>query len=68
MVKFTYNNAKNASTNCTLFELNYSYYSRVLFKKDIDPHLRSHFANELAEKLRKLIEVCCQNLFYIYKL
>ena len=39
-----------------------------MFKKNVDPHSRSCFADKLAEKLKELIEICCQNLLYIQKL
>ena len=68
MAEFAYNNAKNASTGHTPFELNCSYQPKVLFKKNIDPDLRSCFADKLAEELRELMEVCCQNLFHTQKL
>ena len=58
MVKFVSNNAKNASTGHTLFELNYSYYPRVLFKKNVDPYLKFHSINKLTEELKELMEVC----------
>ncbi len=64
MVEFTYNNAKNTSTGHTPFELNCGYYPRVSFKEDVDPCLRSRSANELAEELEELMEVCCQNLLH----
>ncbi len=64
MAEFAYNNAKNASTGDTPFELNCGYHSKVSFKENTDPHSRSRSANKLAEKLRKLIEVCCQNLLH----
>ncbi len=64
MAEFAYNNAKNASTDHIPFELNCDYYSRVSFKEDVDPCSRSRSANKLAEELRELIEVCCQNLLY----
>ncbi len=65
MVEFAYNNAKNTSTGHTLFELNYGYYYRVSFKKDIDPHSKSRSTNKLAEELKKQMEVCYQNLLHI---
>ncbi len=68
MAEFKYNNAKNASIGHTLLELNCGYNPRVSFKEDVDPCSRSHFANKLAEELRKLIEVCCQNLLYAQEL
>ncbi len=37
MAEFAYNNAKNASTGHTPFELNYGYHPRVFFEEDIDP-------------------------------
>ncbi len=64
MAEFAYNNAKNASTGHTLFELNCGYHPKVSFKEDIDPRSRSRSANKLAEELRELMEVCCQNLLY----
>ncbi len=65
MVEFTYNNVKNASTSYTSFKLNYDYHPKVFFEEDVSPHSRSHSTNKLAEELRKLIEVCCQNLLHI---
>ena len=59
MAKFTYNNAKNASTGHTPFELNCGYHPKVLFKEDIDPHLKSRSTDKLARELKELIEVCC---------
>ena len=38
------------------------------FEEDVDSHLKSCFANELAEKLRELMEVCCQNFSYAQEL
>lgn len=64
MTDFTYNNAKNASTSHTLFELNYRYHSRVLFKDDIDPYSRSRSANKLVMEVRELMEICYQNLLH----
>ncbi len=64
IAEFAYNNANNGSTGHTLFELNCGYYPRFSFEEDVDPRLRSHSANELAEELRELMEVCYQNLFY----
>ncbi len=68
MVEFAYNNAKNASTDHTPFKLKYGYYSRISFKEDIDPRLRSCSTNKLAEELRKLMKVCCQNLLHTQEL
>ncbi len=68
MAEFAYNNAKNASTSHTPFELNRGYHPRVSFEEDVDPHSRSRSANKLVEELRELMEVCCQNLLYAQEL
>ncbi len=68
MAEFAYNNAKNASTGHTPFELNCGYHPRVSFEEDVDPRARSRSANELAEELRELMEVCCQNLLHAQEL
>ena len=64
MAEFAYNNAKNARTGHTLFKLNCGYYPKISFEEDVDLRSRSCFANKLAEELKELIEVCCQNLLY----
>ena len=64
MAEFAYNNAKNTSTGHIPFELNCGYHLKVSFEEDVDSRLRSCFVNKLAEKLKKLIEICCQNLFH----
>ncbi len=68
MAEFAYNNAKNASTAHTPFGLNCGNHSRVFFEKDMDSRSRSRFTDKLAEELRELIEVCCQNLLYAQEL
>ncbi len=68
MAEFAYNNAKNASTGYTLFKLNCGYHPRVSFEEDVDPRLRFRSANELAEELKELMEVCYQNLFHAQEL
>ena len=68
MAEFAYNNTKNGSTGFTLFEFNCGYYLKVFFKENIDPRLESCFINKLNKKLRKLIKVYFQNLFYAQKL
>ncbi len=64
IVEFAYNNIKNASTGHTPFKFNCGYHLRVSFEEDIDPRSRSYSANKLAEELRKLMEVCCQNFLH----
>ena len=68
MAKFVYNNTKNASTGRILFKLNYGYHPQVSFKNNVDLHSKSCSANKLAKKLRELIDICQQNLFYAQKL
>ncbi len=63
MTEFIYNNAKNTNTSHTLFKFNCGYHPRVFFEEDVDLGLRSCSAN-LAEELRKLMEVSYQNLFH----
>lgn len=43
----------------TLFELNCRYHPRVLFEDETDFHSNSCSTNKLAEKPKKLIEICC---------
>ena len=58
MAEFVYNNAKNASTGHTPFEFNCGFHPQVFFKDAVDPCSRSCSANELAKKLRELIDIC----------
>ncbi len=64
MAKFAYINTKNDSTSHTPFYLNCRFYFWVSFKKDINLRFRFRLANKLADKLKKLMEICCQNLLY----
>ena len=57
MAKFAYNNAKNASTSHTPFELNCGYHPQMSYKEDIDPRSQSKLADELSAKLRELMIV-----------
>ena len=68
MAESLYNNTKNISTYYTLFELNCGFYLQVLFKEDVNFHLKSCSTNKLAEKLKKLIKICYQNLVHIQEL
>ena len=68
MVEFAYNNAKNASTGHTPFELNCGYYPRMLYKEDVNLHSQSKLADELSAKLRKLMIVCQENLHHVQEL
>ncbi len=61
MAKFTYNNARNASTGYTPFELNYGFHPKVSYKEDVDPYFRSKSVDMLATVLRELMTVCRDN-------
>ena len=67
MAELVYNNAKNASTSHTPFKLNSGFHLQVFFENNVNPRSKSCFANELAKKLRKLIDICHQNLLYAKK-
>ena len=67
MAEFAYNNAKNASTGYTPFELNCGYHPRVSYE-DLDPRSKSRTAKELSSKLQKLMTVCQQNLHHAQEL
>ena len=68
MAEFAYNNAKNASTSHILFELNYSYHPQMLYKEEVDLYSKSKLADELSVKLRELMIICWENLYYAQKL
>ena len=58
MAEFAYNNAKNASTSHTPFKLKCGFYLQVSFKDDVDPRSRFCSINELANKLKELMDIC----------
>ena len=68
MPKFAYNNAKNASTGYTPFELNCGYHLWFSYKEDLDPRSKSRTAEELSSELRELMIVCQQNLHHAQEL
>ena len=70
MAEFTYNNAKNASTGYTPFELNCGYHPRISYKEEeiLYPRSKSKTAKELSFELRELIIVYQQNLYHAQKL
>ena len=47
MAELAYNNAKNASTGHTPFELNCGYHRRVSYEEDLDTRSKSKAADEL---------------------
>ena len=68
MAEFAYNNAKNASTGHTPFELNCGYHPWMLYKDNVDPRSKSKSADNLSAELRELIIVCKENLHHAQKL
>ena len=58
MAEFVYNNAKNASTGHTPFELNCGYHPCVSFEEDTDLYSRSKTVDKLLAELHELIIVC----------
>ncbi len=68
MAEFAYNNAKNASTGHTPFELNCGFHPRASYEEDIDPRSKSKAADELATELKELTTVCRENLQHAQEL
>ena len=68
MAKFAYNNAKNASTGHTPFELNCGYHPRMSYEEEVDPRSKSKSADELSAELRELMIVCRENLHHAQEL
>ena len=68
MAEFAYNNARNASTGHTPFELNYGYHPWMSYEEDVDPRSQSKLANELSAELRELMIVCRENLYHAQEL
>ena len=68
MAKFAYNNSKNASIGHMFFKLNCSYQPRILYKEEVDYRSQSKSLDELAEELKELIIVCCENLYHTQEL
>ena len=68
--ELAYNNAKNASTGYTSFELNCGYHSCVSYKKEeiLNSRSKSKTAVELFFKLKELIIICQQNLYHAQEL
>lgn len=67
MVELVYNNAKNTSTSHISFKFNYSYYLYLFFENKEKSCSKSCSTNKLAKKLKSLIAIFQQNLFYIQK-
>ena len=63
MAELAYNNAKNASTGHTPFELNCGYHPRMLYEEDVDSRSKLKSADELLAELRELMIVYRENLY-----
>ena len=68
MAEFTYNNAKNASTDHISFELNCGYHPCVFYEKDFDLHSKSKTVEEISSELQELMAMCQQNLHHTQEL
>ena len=64
IVEFAYNNAKNASTNHTAFELNCGYHFWMFYKEEVDFRSKSKSADKLSAELQELMIVCQKNLYH----
>ena len=68
MAEFAYNNAKNATTGHTPFELNCGFHPRASYEEDVDPRSKSKAADKLTTKQRELTTVCRKNLQHAQEL
>ncbi len=68
LAEFAYNNAKNASTGHTSFELNCGFHPQASYEEDVNPYSQSKSANELVTKLRDLMTICRENLQHVQEL
>ena len=68
IAEFAHNNARNASTGHTPFELNCGYHPRMSYEEDVDSRFQSKSADTLSAELRELMIVCQENLHYAQEL
>ena len=68
MAEFAYNNAKNASTGFTPFELNCWYLPRVSYKEDLNPHSKLRSVKDLSFELKELMTLYQENLHHAQEL
>ncbi len=64
MAKFAYNNVINTSTGHISFKLNCDYYPLVFYEEDINFTSKSKSVEELSTKLRELMTIYWENLYY----
>ena len=68
MAEFAYNNAKDASTGHTPFELNCGYHLRILYEEEVDFRSKSKSADKISAELKELMIVCRENLHHAQEL
>ena len=68
MAKFAYNNAKNASTSHTLFELNCDYHSQMSYEDNVNFYSKSKSADKLLAELKELMIVYQENFHHFQEL
>ena len=68
MAEFAYNNAKNANTGHTPFELNCGYNFWMSYKDDVNLCFKFKSVDKLSADLRELIIVCRKNLYHAQEL
>ena len=68
MAEFVYNNAKNASTGHTPFELNCGYHPWILYEEEVNFCSRSKSADKLSGELKELMIVYQENLQHAQEL
>ena len=68
IAKFAYNNAKNAGTGYTPFDLNYGYYPRMLYKEEVNSRSKSKSADKISIELREPMIICQKNLHHTQEL
>lgn len=62
MAKFAYNNARNMITRQIPFELNFSFYAKVSYEKDVNFWSKFQAANKFTKELQQLAIICRENL------
>ena len=64
MIKFIYNNAKDASIGYTFFKLNLKCYIKMWYKKDVNSCFKSKSIDKLLAELKKLIINFKKNFYH----
>lgn len=64
MTKFTYNNVKNINIGYIFFKLNYNFYLKVFYRKNVNFYSKSKLIDKLIAKLKDLVFIHRKNLYY----